>query len=134
MVYASSTSTTAEGGTLSRKAWSSLAPTIVPVGLFGLQTYTRPVFASHAAAMAGRSCRKSEVWGTLTASARVTRAYSRTASKVGSAATILLPGPRNAESAMRRTSLEPHPRTTCSGRTPWWRATVACISSCLAKG
>ena len=72
--YASSTSTIVDGGTLSRKASSSVAPTIVPVGLFGLQTYTRPVFASHAAAMAGRSWRKSEVCATLTGWARVTTA------------------------------------------------------------
>src|SRR5215467_10197643 len=45
------------------------------------------------------------------------------ASKVGEAWISCLPLPRNAKAAMRRISVDPHPRTTSSGFT-WWRLAI----------
>ena len=84
--------------------------------------------------MRGRLWRKSAVKGTFTGSAFVTRAYPSTASKVGSATTTFLPGPRKAMSAICNTSPEPQPSTTRSAATPCSRAMASVRRASAASG
>ena len=58
--------TSTVGGTCAMNATNSSFVTVVLVGLFGLHTITRRVRSVIAASMAGRSCRWSAVFGTIT--------------------------------------------------------------------
>ena len=99
------------------KCSKASAPTLVPVGLFGLQTMTSFVRFVTARAIAGRSWTNSRSNGTCTACAPMPFTTIGYMANDGQAKTHSSPGPRSTLASSSRISSAPAPNTSCSSST-----------------
>ena len=106
------------GGSEAAKRSNASAPTLVPVGLFGLHTKTSLVRGVTARASAGRSCTRSAPSGTRTERAPMPWTTIGYIANEGQANTHSSPGPSNTLASSSRISSAPAPNTSWEPSTP----------------